>query len=82
MLSPDTERIDRGEKLANYQALGSLDVYVLVDQFRIAVTVYRRTVDGWAMELLTDKSDALALPTIHCELSLRSIYERTHLMRA
>lgn len=80
-LSPATERIDRGEKLANYQALLSLDVYVLVDQFHIAVTVYRRTAQGWVSEFYAEKSDVLQLPTIECALPMTTIYERTHLVR-
>ena len=81
VLSPDTERIDRGEKLLNYQALPSLDVYGLVDQFHIAVTLYRRTSEGWVSEFLTEKSDVISLPTIECELALTAVYERTHLVR-
>jgi Uma2 family endonuclease len=79
VLSPDTERIDRGEKLRNYQALPSLDVYVLVDQFHVAVTLYRRTAEGWVMDFLTGKEDVIALPTIECDLALKAIYERTGL---
>lgn len=79
VLSPDTERIDRGEKLRNYQAIPSLDVYALVDQFHVAVTIYRRTADGWVMEFLTEKTDVLALPSIDCALRLEAIYERTGL---
>lgn len=81
VLSPDTERIDRGEKLRNYQAIESLDVYVLVDQFHIAVTVYRRTAEGWVSEFYSEKSDVLQLPTIECALPMTVIYERTHLVR-
>jgi Uma2 family endonuclease len=79
VLSPDTDRIDRGEKLRNYQALDSLEVYALVDQFHVAVTVYRRTAQGWVMEFLTEKSDLLSLPSIECTLPLAAVYERTHL---
>ncbi len=79
VMSPDTERIDRGEKLRNYQAIPSLDVYAMVDQFHVAVTIYRRTAEGWVMEFLTEKSDVLALPSIECSLPLASIYERTGL---
>ena len=79
VLSPETERIDRGEKLRNYQALPSLDAYVLVDQHRIAVTVYRRSEGGWTRELLTEKTDTLALPTIGCSLPVSAIYQRTGL---
>jgi Uma2 family endonuclease len=79
VLSPDTERIDRGEKLRNYQAFPSLEIYALVDQFHVAVTVCRRTADGWVMEFLTEKSDVLTMPSIACTLSLAAVYERTHL---
>ena len=79
VLSPDTERIDRGEKLRNYQALPSLDAYVLVDQHRTAVLLYRRGESGWSRELLTEKNEVLQLPTIGCTLPLATIYQRTGL---
>jgi Uma2 family endonuclease len=81
VLSPEIERIDRVEKLYNYQMLSSLLVYVLVDQFRLAVTVYRCKNDDWAVELLTKKEDVLKLPEIECALPMTVIYERTHLVR-
>jgi Uma2 family endonuclease len=81
ILSPETERIDRVEKLYNYQTLPSLSVYVLVDQLRLAVTVYRRKNAEWTVELLTKKDDILKLPEIGCALPMTSIYERTHLVR-
>ncbi len=77
VLSPDTERIDRGEKLRNYQSIRSLDVYALVDQFHVAVTVYRRTENVWTRELFTELDDSLQLPGIGCALSLATVYERT-----
>ena len=79
VLSPDTERVDRGEKRLNYQSLASLEVYCLVDQFRVAVTVYRRTENGWTQEFFADKSNVIPLPSIGCELSVAAIYERTGL---
>jgi Uma2 family endonuclease len=81
VLSPETERIDRVEKLYNYQLLPSLLVYVLVDQLRLAVTVYRRKNGDWIVELLTKKQDVLQLPEIECTLPTTAIYERTHLAR-
>lgn len=79
VLSPDTERVDRGEKLRNYQALPTLEVYGLVDQYHVAVTLYRRVADDWVCEFLTEKTDVIALPGIGCELPLAAIYERTRL---
>lgn len=79
VLSPQTERIDRGEKLHNYQSLSSLSVYVLVDQSRLAVTVYRRSGEVWDMEVLSAQDDILRLPEVDCQLPLAGIYERTDL---
>ncbi len=77
VMSPDTERSDRGEKLVNYQNIPSMRVYVLVDQYKAAITVYRRGEgDAWEMEFLGSIDDTLALPEIECTLPLRSIYER------
>ena len=80
VLSESTERTDRTEKRINYQTLPTLDVYVLVDQIRVAVTVYRRAGDEWITESLTAASDVLDLPTIECKLPLSAIYERTQLL--
>ena len=77
VLSPDTERADRGDKLVNYQSLPSMRAYVLVDQYRAAVTVYRRrSGDEWEMDFLGDIAGTLELPEIGCSLPLASIYER------
>ncbi len=76
VLSPDTERIDRGEKFRNYQTVPSLAVYVFADQFHRFLTVYRRVGDGWRSELL--EGDAvLPLPEIGCQLPISAVYERT-----
>jgi Uma2 family endonuclease len=77
VISPDTERIDRGEKLRNYQSLPTLGVYAIFDQFHIAVSVYRRTPEGWTHEFLTELTDVLDLSPIGCGLPLASAYERT-----
>ncbi len=81
VLSESTKRTDRTEKRMNYQTLPTLDVYVLVDQVRMAVTVHRRAEGDWTTELLTTATDVLALPTVECSLSLGAIYERTQLVR-
>lgn len=42
MLSPSTEKIDRGVKLAAYKNCDTIQEIVLIDQFVQAVEVYRR----------------------------------------
>ena len=81
VLSPATERTDRYEKRLNYQRLPSLDTYVLVEQSRMAVTVYRRLDGSWTTEFPHDPAASLDLPTIGCALPLSTIYERTLLVQ-
>ncbi len=82
VLSESTERTDRTEKRIYYQTLPTLDAYVLVDQARMAVTVYRRADAEWSTELLMATTDVLDLPPVGCKLSLRAIYARTQLAGA
>ena len=76
ILSEGTARTDRGEKLTNYQSLSSLKVYVIVDQFRAAVTVHRRDAETWTMEWYSRLEEVIELPEIGCSLTLAAIYER------
>ena len=77
VLSPGTDRGDRGDKLVNYQNLASMRVYALVDQFRMAVTVYRRGEgEAWTREFFSVADETVDLPEIGCALTLRSIYDR------
>ena len=80
IMSPETERVDRHEKLSYYQTIPSLEAYILVDQFHLAMTVYRRGDDGWSSEILT-AGDTLELDCIQCRLPVEAAYERTHLVR-
>lgn len=80
VLSKETARIDRDEKRGNYQSLPCLDAYVLVDQSRLAITVYRHEGGNWTTDLLTKVEETLDLPTIDCSLPLAVIYERTRLL--
>jgi Uma2 family endonuclease len=76
VMSPETERIDRGEKLRNYQALPSLQHYVLVDQFHRLVTVYRKDPENSWTSIFLEGDAALDLPDLGCRLPLTAMYER------
>ena len=74
VLSPSTERIDRGEKAQNYREVSTLEEYVLIDQRRLEVTLCRRS-DDWRPQVLT-RSDAEAqLRSITFTLPLGRIYD-------
>jgi Uma2 family endonuclease len=73
VLSPSTERLDRREKFLSYQRLPSLQEYVLVDQEKMAVTVFRRETD-WMPEHLRP-GDSLRLGSVEFAMTLAEIYE-------
>lgn len=73
VLSPSTETIDRREKLRAYQSIPTLQEYVLVDQERQWVEVFRRVEDGWLHETLTP-GDELHLHSVDLRASLDAVY--------
>jgi Uma2 family endonuclease len=74
VLSPATAGIDRREKLAAYQTLASLKEYVVIEQERVAVEVYRRTQDAWVLEEL-DIDDVLHFECLNFDFEIRELYE-------
>lgn len=46
ILSPTTEIDDRTDKFLDYQKISTLHHYLLIDQFRVAVTHYEKRSDG------------------------------------
>lgn len=62
VLSPTTEAIDRREKMLAYRHLESLREYVLVDQERRWVEVYRRTGAGWMADLYSPEDTVTLNP--------------------
>ncbi|MBL8737235.1 MAG: Uma2 family endonuclease [Planctomycetes bacterium] len=73
--SPDTWRIDSGEKLEAYTTIPSLSVYLLVEQEAARVVVYRRGDGGFVREVYAGRTASVPLPEIGCELPLAEIYD-------
>jgi Uma2 family endonuclease len=74
VLSPETERIDRREKLLSYTQIETLEEYVLVAQDKMEVTVFRRSA-RWQAEALRQPEERLRLASIDFDLPLRLVYE-------
>ncbi len=72
VLSPSTERLDRGEKKLNYLQIPSLQEYVLVAQDKPKVEIMRRST-SWAVEELYP-GDVLTLASVGLTLPLADIY--------
>ena len=72
VLSPSTERLDRGEKKLNYLQIPSLQEYVLVAQDKPKVEIMRRRT-SWTVEELYP-GDTLTLESMDLALPLSDIY--------
>lgn len=79
VLSESTELTDRREKLTNYRQSDSLEEYVLVDQHRREVTLYRRS-EAWSALRVTAETGVIELPSLHTSLPLAEIYEGLELL--
>ncbi len=77
VLSPDTARLDQREKRWAYQTLESLQTYVLVDQFKMELNVWRRGGDGWETQTLTGNDAVLTIADPVIALPLSEIYANT-----
>lgn len=76
VLSPSTERYDRGTKFESYQRIPSLMEYVLVSQERPRVEQFLRQTDGRWLYSETSAQGTIKLTSIDCELSLNDIYDK------
>jgi len=76
VLSPSNRATDLREKRAAYLRIDSLEYYLIVEQDRVDVTVYRRTGRNWEIMRWTKPEDVIFLGGIECELTLAQIYER------
>jgi Uma2 family endonuclease len=77
VLSPSTERYDRGKKFQHYRMLDSLQEYLLVAQDELHIEHYRRQADNqWLLTDTTHTDAAVELPVIACVLALADVYEK------
>lgn len=74
VLSDSTASYDLGDKFAAYQQLDSLREYVLVDQERIRVQVYRRRDGQWWVDSV-GPGGRLSLESVGLECPVEVLYE-------
>ena len=76
VLSPGTERHDRGEKFTLYRELKSLHEYVLVSQDRPMVEAYFRQADGtWLFSPCLGLTSVAWMRSLEIDLPLSEIYD-------
>jgi len=77
VLSPSTERFDRGPKWMRYQQLASLMHYVLISQSEPFVEVYTRDQHGgWHYDSASELDGSVVLTHLQMTIPLAEIYQR------
>jgi Uma2 family endonuclease len=73
VLSDGTASYDRGEKLAQYKQIDSVQAVLLFSQTSHRVELHERTEHGWLTKVFTGEHQ-LALPALDIELSIARVY--------
>lgn len=77
VLSPSTERYDRGFKTAQYRTIESLREYALISQDEPRVEVYtRQAAGGWLLSEAVGMDAAYTLESLNCRVALADIYAK------
>jgi Uma2 family endonuclease len=75
VLSPSTEKYDRGAKFRHYQQLPSLKEYVLVAQDEpVCERFVRQPNNSWLLTTVTGLTSTLAFATVEASVPLTEIY--------
>lgn len=74
VLSGTTAAYDRGRKFRSYQAINSLQEFVLVSQDLYLVEHFRRDGEHWIYTAVQGRDAHVTLPALNCELPLGDIY--------
>jgi Uma2 family endonuclease len=75
VLSPHTERIDRGEKFEAYKSIASLQEYAILSQDRVRLELFRRRT-GWQREVFS-LGHNITFESVDITLPLITLYRRT-----
>ena len=73
VLSAGTQTVDRTDKAREYRETPSIQRYVMLEQVRVAATVYAREGSAWTVSLAF-RGDVLPMPEIGVELPLDELY--------
>ena len=83
VLSPSTEKYDRGVKFQHYRTIESLKEYILVDQDQVRIERYSRQPDNtWTLRDYQSLQEELNIESVGVALPLSRIYDRVELPAA
>jgi Uma2 family endonuclease len=77
VLSPSTEKVDRGVKASAYRGMESVKEYLFVSQSSAHIEHYKRMPNGhWDFVEYKGRDAVVDLPSIECTLALEDVYEK------
>ncbi|NEQ45066.1 MAG: Uma2 family endonuclease [Leptolyngbya sp. SIOISBB] len=80
VLSDSTEAFDRGDKFTAYQALDTLEEYVIINTRHQRVECFRRTPENlWLLQTYTPESEIFELKSLAFEDEIAALYEDVEL---
>jgi Uma2 family endonuclease len=74
VLSPSTEKYDRGAKFDYYRQIPTLVEYVLIAQDQVRIDHFVREDNRWIFSATTDPGTTVELPSIKCQLPVAEVY--------
>lgn len=80
VLSPSTERYDRGMKFQHYSRLETISDYLLVSQNQRRIEHFVRQKTGqWLLDAITSPEQLVVIESVECSLNLDDVYEKVSL---
>jgi len=77
VLSPSTERYDKGNKFFYYMQIAGLKEYIIISSTTLYIQAARKKADGlWQFTEITDKKAVLSIPAIQFRMPVEDVYER------
>ena len=82
VLSPSTEKYDRGEKFRKYRSVPSLREYILISQSEVYTEHYSKSDANaengeiWQLQISDRLEQKITLPHLNIEVPLTEIYRR------
>ncbi|MEO1653031.1 MAG: Uma2 family endonuclease [Bacteroidota bacterium] len=76
VLSKSTQRVDKTDKLEEYQSLASLEEYLMISQTEAHLIIYRKLQQNkWEQEIIKGLDQSIALKSLGSKIALQDIYE-------
>lgn len=75
VLSKSTESYDRGDKFYKYRQIQSLQEYILIDQSKPQIEIYRRQNELWQITRVSGLDKSISIHSTGIEIKLSDIYQ-------